>query len=239
MKRVVITVAIGIMIIAGIIVCGQMFKVQFVNVEFDNGVTVTNEESILSLADIDTNTNIFVLDEKQIKERIENGYENNAIKVTDIVRSFPNKVTIKVMERVSLYKIKAETETQSGYVSVDRNFQRNKIYSYEELKDEILINVTGISINNSFKSKECYQLQSIANALISNGIQEEALPYFINDINFNDTGRIIINLRITDTKFVIDTENNENYAIGIAINSLMNKYFQCDYDKRDGITVFP
>ena len=239
MKRVVITVAIGIMIIAGIIVCGQMFKVQFVNVEFDNGVTVTNEESILSLADIDTNTNIFVLDEKQIKERIENGYENNAIKVTDIVRSFPNKVTIKVMERVSLYKIKAETETQSGYVSVDRNFQRNKIYSFEELKDEILINVTGISINNSFKSKECYQLQSIANALISNGIQEEALPYFINDINFNDTGRIIINLRITDTKFVIDTENNENYAIGIAINSLMNKYFQCDYDKRDGITVFP
>ena len=239
MKKVVITVAIGIIIIAGIIVCGQMFKVQFVNVEFDNSVNVTNEESVLSLADIDTNTNIFVLDEKVIKERIESGYDNNAIKVTDIIRSFPNKVTIKVVERVALFKIKAETEKQSGYVCVDRNFQRNKIYSYDTIKDEVLINVSGITINESFKSKECYQLQIIANTLIASGIQEEAIPYFVNDINFNDNGRITINLRTTDTKFIIDTENDESYAIGTAVESLMKKYLQCDFNKRDGITVFP
>lgn len=236
MKKVIIAATVGIVLIACIIVCGQMFTINFVNVEFVNGARTTTEQKILLLADIDTNTNIFVLNESALKKRIEDGYPDNSVKVTDVVREFPNKVTIKVTERVALYKIKASAGNIDGYVRTDRNFQRNVIYTYDEVKDDVLINVTGIELKDSFQTEECYALKNIANAFINCGIKEEALPYFIQEISFSDE-KIFINLRTSDTKFAIDKTQNDD--LNTAISSIYKKYVNLTPDCRNGITIFP
>lgn len=236
MKKVIIAATVGIVLIACIIVCGQMFTINFVNVEFVNGVQTTTEQKILLLADIDTNTNIFVLNESALKKRIEDGYPDNSVKVTDVVREFPNKVTIKVMERVALFKIKASAGNLNGYACTDRNFQRNVIYSYDDLKDDVLINVIGIELKDSFQTDECYILKNIVNAFIDCGIKEEALPYFIQEITFL-AEKISINLRMSDTKFVIDKTESDD--LKLAISSVYEKYKALTPDSRNGMTIFP
>ena len=66
MKKVIIAVAIGLVFVALIITFGQVFTVRYVSVEFVNSVSSATKQQIINLADIDTHTNIFVIDETKI-----------------------------------------------------------------------------------------------------------------------------------------------------------------------------
>ena len=120
MKKVIIAVAIGLVFVALIITFGQVFTVRYVSVEFVNSVSSATKQQIINLADIDTHTNIFVIDETKIASAIENEFDDNAIRVSDIVREFPNKVVIRISERLALYKIEAETDENEKNESIDK-----------------------------------------------------------------------------------------------------------------------
>ena len=114
MKKAIIAIAIGLVLIAGIITFGQLFAVSYVSVEFVNNVICASEQEILEQANINTGTNIFVLDEDKIAKNIEKNYADSDIKVNNVIREFPNKVIIKVSERFPIYKINAEFQDQEG-----------------------------------------------------------------------------------------------------------------------------
>lgn len=229
MKKVIIAVAIGLVFVALIITFGQVFTVRYVSVEFVNSVSSATKQQIINLADIDTHTNIFVIDETKIASAIENEFDDNAIRVSDIVREFPNKVVIRISERLALYKIEAETdENEKKYVATDRNFQRSELYSEKDLAGQILTTVTGLKIIDTYRTDECYALRDIANAFISCGIAEEALPYFMEEVDFS-TEKIIITLRPTDSIFEISKNVDDIQA---AINSLYDSYMSTDFALR-------
>ncbi len=228
MKKVIVAVAVGLALVALIIAFGQIFTVRFVTVNFENGVSAADKQTILDLAGIEPNTNIFILDEKRTADKIEKGFDDNVIKVTNIVREFPNKVTINVRERIALFRIKATTADESGYVAADKNFQRTAIYSYEELKNEALIDVTGFTVQETYRTEECYALRDIADAFMECGIEEEALPYFLRSIEFSDS-KIIIQLRTTNTKFYI----SDTADVSEAVKKVYANYAATDYAQRE------
>ena len=157
--------------------------------------------------------------------------------MTDIVREFPNKVTIKISERIALYKIAARSEEGEGYVAVDRNFQRNTIYAEEDLEGMNLIDVKGFAVDGSFVTEECYILRDIANALIQysggdgNSIPEEGIPYLVKEIIF-DGNFVRISLRTNDSTIVLDRSNDK--SIKEQVQSLYRSYRATDVQERDG-----
>lgn len=236
MKKIIIAVVLGLVLISLIIAFGQVFTVKYVTVEFTNNVSVTTKEKILEQAGIKTSTNIFIIDEEKVAESIEKNYTNNEIKVKSIVRTFPNKVTINVSERIALFRIQAHTEEQSGYVKADRNFQMNAIYSYSEIKDEVLIDVSGFEIKDTFNCKECFALKNIANAVIDSGIKEEALPFFIDEVSISER-QIKVMLKGTDTVLVVNAPFDADANVYSAVSDLMKKYLELDISERNGITL--
>lgn len=229
MKRVAVAITIGLVLVALIIAFGQVFTVRYIDVEFVNSVKAANKQEIIDATGIDTNTNIFILDEKKVKAKIQNAFNDNAIKVNDIVREFPNKVKIKVSERTPLFKIAAETEEKDGFVTVDRNFQRTYVYSAEEIQTEPLIEVKGLTIKDTYLINECNALKIIANTLIARGFAEDAIPYFVKRIEFNEN-KIKINLRASATTFVLTSTEK----IDEKINRLCDEYETTDYKDRNG-----
>ena len=237
MKKAIVGVAIGLLIVAMIITFGQVFTVRYIGVEFENSVSAANKQEILSLANIDSNTNIFVLDENALKQRIEKAYPDNVIRVTDIVRTFPDKVTIKVSERIAIYKIAANKDSESGYVAVDRNFQRNTIYSEEELENMMLVDVKGFVVEDSFVTEECYLLRDIANAFLAytgadgNAIPEEGLPYLVKEVTFSDTS-VNVMLRTDDATIVID--KSDDVSAKEQVRQLFGEYLATNAQNRSG-----
>ncbi len=229
MKKVAVAITIGLVLVALIIAFGQVFTVRYIDVEFVNAVVTADKNEIIDATGIDTNTNIFILDEKKVKAKIQNAFSDNAIKVNDIVREFPNKVTIKISERTPLFKIKAETEEKDGFVTVDRNFQRTYVYSEEEISREPLIEVKGFVVEDTYLTDECYALRDVANALIDCGFNEEAIPYLIKTIEFTD-GSAKITLRSDEVTFVLT-----NYdEIEEKIKRLCGEYEATDFAARNG-----
>ena len=231
MKKTIVAVVIGLAIVAAIITFGQVFTVRYVDVPLKNSVQCTDVNEIVELAGIKANTNIFTLNEKEIKKKIEEQFDTNTLHVDDIVRRFPDKVLIEVSERTALYKIEASVDNLYGYVTADKNFQRNTLYSEETLSDKTLIEVEGFVVEGDFNVEECYILQQIANSAIACGIREEGIPFFIRSVTF-DEDTVSVQLRVTDTVFVL---SKEKALVKTEFAKLYLQYVAVLPDARDGM----
>ena len=232
MKKTIVAVAIGVVIVAMIITFGQVFTVRYVNVNFENAVASTNKEEILSVADIDANTNIFILDEKDLKKRIENNFDDNAISVSNVVRKFPSTVTIHVYERIPLFKIRAKNASDDGYVWADRNFQRTNVYGVDFDLVTPIITVNNVLITTSYNTAECRALKDLADAMMKIGFKEEAIPYFIESVSF-DGNDLVLLLRADGARFEI-ANYTENLKSKFA--SLYLKYSEANPKDRNNQT---
>ncbi len=222
MKKTIIGVSIGLIIIILIIVFGQVFKINYIDVDFENNVTECDQSDIVTYADISINTNIFVINEKEIKAKVEKKFSNNAIKVTDIVRVFPNKITIHIRENIPIFKIKTEISRNNtvinGFVTPDVNFQRTTVYSESTVINKKLVDVNNLVINNSFNIKGCVLLQKIAKVLMESEVKEEAIPYLINSIEFTDN---FIKIIFEGTNAIIRIANSDKETV---YNEFKEKY---------------
>ena len=69
MKKVAVAITIGLVLVALIIAFGQVFTVRYIDVEFVNAVVTADKNEIIDATGIDTNTNIFILDEKKSRQK--------------------------------------------------------------------------------------------------------------------------------------------------------------------------
>lgn len=227
MKNKIIIIAISLIIVTALIVCGNVFAVDRVEVVFDNKTDITSEYDILKAAGISQSTIIFNIKESDIKSKISKQYKDNSIVVTNVERVFPNKVKIYVKERVLIYKLSVYSQTgENEYVPTDKDFQRGVMY--QNIDNLLLINVKNFVVKDTFNLEECYQLREFAQALIDLGISEDALPYFVESIEFADS---FLEVRLRNSSGMLTISRSE---IKQEVSLLYSQYLKLsDQDKLD------
>ncbi len=186
MKKKYVIIALSLIVIALIIAFGQVFTVRSIDVVFENKSGLSNEGDILSASGISDNKNIFNVKESDIKKNVSSHFDDNSIVVTNVVREFPNKIVIHVKERMPIFLIKVySAEGEDRYVATDKDFQRGKIQKKEDI-DIRLVEVVGYEVYDSFNVIECIALRNMVKGFISQGIQEEAIPYFLDTVRIEN-----------------------------------------------------
>ena len=212
-------------VLAAIVFFGVFFTVDEIAVRYDNDVTATDKATILNVIDIDAQTNIFSINEKKIKQKVETAFTDNSIEVVSVVRSFPNKVTVVVRERKQLFKVRVKYS--ENYVAPDKDFRRNKVYSEAELDSYDLIEVNGFDVSDSFAVDGCYQMRDFVNELIGLGFNMDAVTTFVDKIDFTEQ-----NMTVTlfdGATLAIDRSN-----VAEATKECVNNYLATPYAQRSG-----
>ncbi len=226
-KTTVFSIIFCTVVLAAIVFFGVFFTVKDITVRYDNDVRSVDKQAILSVIDIDAQTNIFSVDEKKIKQKIETAFPDNSIEVYQVVRTFPDKVTVVVRERVQLFKIRIKNT--DNYVAADKDFRRSAAHSESDLADIDLIVVRGFDIIDSFAVDGCYQLKDFANALISFGFSVDSLTTFVNSIDFSEDKMLVT---IFDgATFSISRDN-----VQASVVTCLEAYLALPYEQRAGRT---
>ena len=184
-KSTVFAIIFCAVVLAAIVFFGVFFTVDKIDVRFENDVTSADKQAVLAVIDVDAQTNIFSVNEKKIKQKVEEAFKDNSIEVVKVVRSFPDKVTVVVRERTQLFKIRVKYEAE--YVAADKDFRRNSIYLADQIEQKKLIEVNGFEVADSFAVDGCYRLKKFAYALLDAGFSEDALTTFVTKIDCEET----------------------------------------------------
>ena len=224
-KSAVFAIIFCTVVLAAIVFFGVFFTVKEITVRYDNDVTSADKQAVLSVIDIDAQTNIFSVNEKKIKQKVETAFPDNSIEVSKVVRSFPNKVTVVVRERTQLFKIGVKNTEK--FVAADKDFRRSAIHAESDLTDKKLINVIGFEIVDSFAVEACYQLKDFANALVGAGFNVDSITTFVKTIEFSDN-------KMTVTLFDGATFSIDRSNVGASVTNCLNAYLALPYAERSG-----
>ncbi len=136
-KRVLIILScVCLGLIAVSVVFALMFRLKTVNVEFRSRAANTNlpaeiQQRVFETGEFDIGKNIIFMNFEDNIEKIEQN--NPYVKVEQVIRKFPNKVTIYISERVPKYRVQDDShETNSWYI-LDEDFKILDKVSAEEL----------------------------------------------------------------------------------------------------------
>lgn len=224
-KSTVFAIIFCTVVLAAIVFFGVFFTVKEITVRYDNDVTSVDKQAVLSVIDIDAQTNIFSVNEKKLKQKVETAFPDNSIEVTQVVRTFPNKVTVVVRERVQLFRIRVKNT--DNYVAADKDFRRSAIYAESGLAGKDLIVVTGFEISDSFAVDGCYQLKDFANALINSGFNVDSLTTFVSSIDFSED-KMLVTL-FDGASFSLPRNN-----VRASAATCLNAYLALPYAERAG-----
>ena len=217
MKKGIIITIVFVIVIAMFLAGGQIFTVRHVNVVFENKTGITDESDIISVVGLDKRNNIFSVNERELKTKVSDKYADHSIVVTDVVRSFPDTVTIYVKERTPILLIKVYSPTgDERYVPTDKDFQRGTVYNKGDSALGLkLIKVTGIEVKDSFNTPELSLLRAVLNIFVSFGFEESALPYFLEEVSYDEGEYLSLTVAGTGAKFLIG-ENADKTLIKAA-----------------------
>ncbi|NLL56142.1 MAG: FtsQ-type POTRA domain-containing protein [Clostridiales bacterium] len=226
MRKKYVAITISVVMIALIITFGQIFTVKNVKVEFKNETGMATEQTILELADITSNTNIFSLKESKIKQNINDYYSNSLI--VDVERVFPNTVTIHVKERLPMFLVSVNNDSYSGYVYTDIDFQRSDI---AQGLDKHIITVENYTVKNTFDTAQCIAVRVFAKTLLDNGMEQSAIVAFVESITINDDN-LTVNLRQNNAVFVINRNKVQD-----STTLIYHKYLSLSVPERVGAVL--
>lgn len=180
-KKAALGIAIGMLLIAVVIIFGRVFLVKTVVEKYDFEPIYHKAGDVTAVSGITFDTGILGLNENKITALIEASFEDNSIDVTDIERVFPNKVILKLRERVPILAVK----NQSGKIcAADIDFQLNKTISSAEA--ERLIEVIGISVNSTFNIEVFRELRESLKGITGNGIPDYALNELLESVTVTE-----------------------------------------------------
>ena len=228
MKKGIIITSIFLVIIVALIVGGQIFTVRNVNVVFYNQTGVCTEAEIIDLVGLDRRSNIFSVNEREVKQKVAKAYADNTVYVTDVERSFPDTVTIYVKERPLIFKVKVYSPTGADrYVPTDKDFQRGGVYDEgDPIFDRKLIEVKDFEVLTSFDTQEFVVLRAIVKIFLECGFEEEALPYFISSVAFTEYG-LDMNVVGTDAVFRVGYDADK-----ASLTAALAEYFALSESER-------
>lgn len=203
MKKKYIAIIIAVVILVAIFTFGQVFTVKTVDVVFENDTAVATDAQIVNLAGVEHDKNIFSFKEDDVIELINEKY-NNALKVS-IERIFPNKVIIKIKERIPMFVLEVNNANYSGFIATDKDFQRTDKIDTESMDNLILIR--GYTVKSSFDTEQCRNIRILANTLIDAGMKYEAVSVFIDQIYFNGS-EMVVQIAQYDAQWTINGDGD-------------------------------
>lgn len=195
-------IAMFVSLVVIIILCvlgGAVFVVQDIQIVIESGddIEIANEE-IIKTANISYGKSIFAISESKVVSNIEGHFPT--LKVRGIERVFPNKIILKIAERVPIIAIKFEGKQE--YLILDNNMCAiAKINApTEDYLKEICV-VTGFELSGSndiFLGKQLpttYGVQTVVCQHIMAGLDEkmglEKMEDFMKRIEFSPTANIV------------------------------------------------
>lgn len=205
MKNKYLAIFLATLLLAGIIVFGNIFLIKSIDVVFEKNPTFSNQEAVVNASKIAMNTNIFTLDESKATENIVSHFPNNTIAVLDIERKFPNKVIIYIKERKPLLIVSYNVENGEECIPTDMNFQMTDRKAKNEI-DFDAIKVSGVAVTNTFNLAPFKAMNEIIKTFGELNFSEEGIVTFIKEIKIS-TSKIEIILRNGDSSFELCTEN--------------------------------
>lgn len=196
-----IAIGASILLIALIIVAGRLFLIRSISVVFEREPAFADEKTIIEASGIEIFDNIFNIDEKEVKAKIEKSYPNNALYITDIERVFPNKVIIKARERRPTLVAEAD---DGSYIPTDKDFQLTQ--KVTEVDFDKYIKVSGVSVGTSFNKAEFRLIKDIMYTFSALQFTDEGIVAFIKEIKIGETD-ITLYTRQNDGALIIGKEN--------------------------------
>ena len=125
-KILVIFSVIGLSLILLSVIFALMFRLKTVDIEFRSRVVNTNlpaeiQEKVFETGEFSVGKNIVFMNFDNNIAKIEKS--NPFVKVEQIIRRFPNKVTIYISERVPKYRVKEDSKQTNNWYILDEDFK--------------------------------------------------------------------------------------------------------------------
>lgn len=211
MKKRVAAALAGIMIIASIAAFGIVFSVDEVTEVYDKGAAFSglNSGDIAEVADIHLGDNIFGIDETAAAKKVAAHFPDHSVVVQDIERVFPDKVIIKIKQRVPVVALALKND---GYALADIDFQLDR--RADEVDFSLLIAAPDIVVDNTFNTEDCRTLRKALLAVKDCGLSEEGIAALVKSIRF-ECGSIIYTLR-TGGIITVSKDNISAFAAKFA-----------------------
>lgn len=138
-RRKKVLMILGSVSLALIILCtifALMFRLKTVDVEFRARAANTNlpaeiQERVFATGEFDVGKNIIFMNFDDNIAKIEKS--NPFVKVEQIIRRFPNKVTIYISERIPKYRVKEDSTEVNAWYILDEDFKILDKVSAEDL----------------------------------------------------------------------------------------------------------
>lgn len=138
-RRKKVLMILGSVSLALIILCtifALMFRLKTVDIEFRARVVNTNlpaeiQERVFATGEFDVGKNIIFMNFDDNIAKIEKS--NPFVKVEQIIRRFPNKVTIYISERIPKYRVKEDSTEVNAWYILDEDFKILDKVSAEDL----------------------------------------------------------------------------------------------------------
>ncbi len=182
MKLKIISIVIGVVLVATIAVFGNLCRVGEVNLVFTENCTDSEADEIYSVLEIETGASILSVNENDFKRRVLAAFPDRSVSVIDVVRSFPNKVTVYLDLNYPLFAVPLMNGT--GYALADRDFQLNKTTDESSLDKSEIVIVRGVTVGNSFNLPVFGIIRDLAKGLRAAGLPDEAIAALLKEISF-------------------------------------------------------
>lgn len=232
MKSKYIAITIGILIVIMIVVFGNIFLIRSVDVVFTHSPEGTDEASIVSASGIALGSNIFSVDEKEAAKHISAHYPDNTLAVLDIERVFPNKVIIRVKERIPLLVV-PYGDAGAECVPTDIDFQMTQKISVEDIDFEAIA-VSGTSVTQTFNTLAFRQIRETLSAFAALDFTEEGMIAFIERISLS-AEKLRIELRRSDT--VLELSLTSDKPLAVQTTEAYAEFLELPYGQRSAAHI--
>ncbi len=180
MKSKLISVILGVLVIIGIAIFGNMCRIKYVDVVFSEGTPVAKADEIYSVLGIETGTSVLSVNEIDFKTRILKAYPDRSVEIVDVVRSFPDKMTVYIDYNPAVLAV--ARSDGSGYVLTDTEFQSYLHTSESDLDKNSLIIVKGLNVSNTFNSDPFREMYEMFGSLTAAGASSANLPSMFSSL---------------------------------------------------------
>ena len=230
-KRVIVVLSILAVFAVLLLVSSLVFKVKTIDVEFTSETTISSDE-VKNISELKLGKSIFFINKKKATSNIES--KMPYARVESIISKFPNKITIKISERVEEFFVKFETETNTSYIVFDRDLkilrieeQLEKVNGLCEFKFSPNAHEVASKLDNT-------DVLSIINNFLTYSFDENRVKEHFSSIDITGENLIIktnINTTITIKKYKDNQKNKIQTALSIFLNggegdSVYNKDFE-------------
>lgn len=217
MKRRVISVAVGVVIVLAITIFGNLFKIGQVEVEFQDTPVSVDVVDIYDNSDIELGQSILSLNENLVKRNIMNSYSDNAVAVTDIVRVFPNKVVIYCTEHVPMCAIEKKNDP-NVYALADGDFQLNRVENKEDVDLSQLILLKGVAVDDTYNTETFRNVNLLFRTLKGEGISYNAQAKLFESVEYLGS-KMLLKTRAGETVECDFTSSDVESAVREAYNN--------------------